>query len=142
MTCGPLHSPLSFTPAVKSSLVYLCSLPEKGMHHSPYISVVSIALFPEGVCLKKEMHWALKTPDPHSRCSVNTYSINQQMQCSPTQSLFKNGKSGRIYPVQCEVLPPAQLVQHPLQPKKLGIAFPAFGIRIQFTLKFTQSLLF
>lgn len=42
-----------------------------------------------------------------------------------------------------KVSPPPQLIQRtPRQGKKLGITFLALGIRIQFTLKFTQSLLF
>jgi len=42
-----------------------------------------------------------------------------------------------------KVSPPPQLIQcAPWQGKKLGITFLALGIRIQFTLKFTQSFLF
>lgn len=41
------------------------------------------------------------------------------------------------------ISPPPQFIQRsPRQGKKLGITFLALGIRIQFTLKFTQSLLF
>lgn len=87
VACGLVLPQVSFTSAVKPSETHHHFLPERGEYLPHCISVIPIDLSLEGVSSQSYRPWALKTPGPYRRCSVNTWGINHWMKFLAKQAL-------------------------------------------------------